>query len=151
MIIEDSRQKPEKNKHIRDQLEALGQTVVRSKLLVGDYQIASKGDIVVDTKFGLGEVESNLIHDHERFRRECELAREANIKLYVLVQDPKVKSLGDVFGWWNPALRYRKTAATGRKLGKIMLSMQEKYGCIWEFATKDKIGQRILELLEVEH
>lgn len=147
IIIEDSRQKPDKNKHIRDQLEELGCKVIRSKMLVGDYQIANKGDIVIDTKYGLGEVESNLFHDHERFRNECILARDAGIKLIVLVQEPKVSSVSEVFSWYNPALRYRKTAANGRKLGKTMLSMTNKYGVIWEFATKKTVGNRIVELL----
>ena len=74
VLIEDSRQKPDKNKHIKEQLEQLGHTVIRSKMLVGDYQIANKGDTVVDTKYGMNEVESNLIHDHERFRNECILS-----------------------------------------------------------------------------
>ena len=79
IIIEDSRQKIDKNKHIKDQMERLGHKVVRSKLLVGDYQIANKGDVVIDTKYSLNEVESNLIHDHDRFRNECVLAQEKSI------------------------------------------------------------------------
>ena len=73
-IVEDSRQKPDKNKHIKQQLEALGYKVVRSKLLVGDYTWPTDQHICVDTKFGLQEVASNLTQDHERFKRECILA-----------------------------------------------------------------------------
>ena len=149
VIIEDSRQKPDKNKHIKVQLESLGHTVIRSKMLVGDYQIANKGDTVVDTKYGMGEIENNLVHDHERFRNECILAQEAGIKLIVLIQDEKLKQLADVFGWYNIRKKWSKNAVSGRTLGKIMYSMKEKYGVQWEFCKKSDVGQRIAALLEV--
>ena len=151
VIIEDSRQKPDKNKHIKEQLEQLGHTVIRSKMLVGDYQIANKGDTVVDTKYGMNEVESNLIHDHERFRNECILAQEAGIKLIVLIQDEKITQLGEVFSWYNIRRKWSKNAVTGRTLGKIMYSMQEKYGVTFVFCKRSDIGHRIVELLEVQN
>ena len=147
IIIEDSRQKPDKNKHIKLQLEQLGHTVIRSKMLVGDYQIANNGSVVVDTKFGMNEVESNLIHDHERFRNECKLAQEAGIKLIVLIQDPKIKQLSDVFSWFNIRKKFSPKAADGRQLAKMMYTMREKYGVEWEFCPKSKCGERIVELL----
>lgn len=148
IIQEDTRQKPEKNKHIREQLESLGYTVKRfGGMAVGDYQILGKGDIVIDTKKDMNEVESNLIHDHERFRNECQLAQEAGIKLIILIQDPKLKQLGDVFGWYNPRLRFSKKAVTGRSLAKIMYTMKEKYNVRWEFCDKSSVGKRIVELL----
>jgi ribosome-associated protein len=118
-------------------------------MLVGDYQIANKGDTVVDTKYGMNEVESNLIHDHERFRNECILAQEAGIKLFVLIQDEKITQLGEVFSWYNIRRKWSKNAVTGRTLGKIMYSMQEKYGVTFVFCKKSDIGHRIIELLEV--
>lgn len=148
IILEDSRQKPEKNRHIREQLEAIGYKVERCKLYCGDYAWPTDQRICVDTKADLHEVESNLIHDHERFRAECIRAQEAGITLVVLVQDPKVKQLSDVFGWYNIRRKWSPKATTGRTLGKIMYSMKEKYGVQWEFATKDNLGKRIIELLE---
>lgn len=147
VIIEDSRQKPDKNKHIKEQLEALGHTVIRSKMLVGDYQIANKGDTVVDTKYGMGEIENNLVHDHERFRNECILAQEAGIKLIVLIQDEKLKQPADVFSWYNPRLRFSKKAIKGNSLAKIMYKMKEKYGVTWCFCKKSEVGKTIVELL----
>ena len=147
VIIEDSRQKPAKNAHIKSQIESLGHRVIRSKMLVGDYQISNRGDVVVDTKFGMGEVESNLIHDHERFRTECEISKEAGIQLIVLIQDSKLKSVGDVFGWYNFRKKFSPRATSGRTLAKIMMSMSERYGVRWEFATRENCGKRILELL----
>lgn len=151
IIQEDTRQKPDKNKHIREQLETLGYDVRRfGGMAVGDYQILGKGDIVIDTKRNMNEVESNLIHDHERFRNECKLAQDAGIKLIILIQDSRIKSVSDVFSWVNPRSYYSKgksNPVNGRTLGKIMLSMQEKYGCEWQFTTKGKCGERIVELL----
>lgn len=151
IIQEDTRQKPDKNKHIREQLETLGYDVRRfGGMAVGDYQILGKGDIVVDTKKNMNEVENNLIHDHERFRNECKLAQEAGIKLIILVQDPHITSIGGVFAWTNPRVFYSKgkrKPTSGRTLGKIMMSMQEKYGCEWHFTTKAKCGETIVKLL----
>lgn len=148
IIQEDTRQKPDKNKHIREQLEALGYTVKRfGGMAVGDYQILGKGDIVVDTKKDMNEVESNLIHDHERFRNECKLAQDAGIKLIILIQDPKLKELGDVFNWFNIRSKWSKKAVSGRQLAKMMYTMRERYGVEWQFTTKANCGKRIVELL----
>ena len=150
IIQEDTRQKPEKNKHIREQLEALGYTVKRfGGMAVGDYQILGKGDIVIDTKKDMGEVESNLIHDHERFRNECLLAQEAGIKLIILIQDSKLRSMEDVFGWYNIRKKWSPKAASGRTLAKIMYSMKKSYGVDFQFVTKQEVGKRIVELLRV--
>ena len=35
----------------------------------------------------------------------------------------------------------------GRTLGKIMMSMEQKYGVKFEFCTKNEVGQRIVNLL----
>lgn len=146
-IIEDTRQKPNKNAHIKDQLEELGYKVVRSKLFVGDYQFADAGNIVVDTKADLQEVVGNVIQQHERFRMECIKAKESGIKLIILITEPKITCLADVFAWYNPRLRYSKKATTGRQLGKILYSMQAKYGVEFVFTTKNEVGKRIVELL----
>lgn len=147
IIIEDSRQKIDKNKHIKDQMEQLGHKVIRSKLLVGDYQIANKGDVVIDTKYSLNEVESNLIHDHDRFRNECVLAQEAGIRLIILVQESNISSLPNVCSWYNFRRRTNPKAINGKTLYKIMLTMQEKYGVEWQFCKKHECGKRIVEIL----
>lgn len=147
LILEDSRQKPEKNKHIRDQLEQLGYKVDRCKLYCGDYAWATNQSICVDTKANMGEIESNLVSQHERFREECIRAKEAGISLVVLIQDQKIKSVGDVFSWYNPRKRFSPKAVSGRQLGKMMLSMESKYGVRFDFCKKDEVGQRIVEIL----
>ena len=147
VIVEDTRNRPDKNKHIRDQLEQLGYKVDRCKLYAGDYTWATNQSICVDTKANMGEIESNLVHDHERFREECIRAKDAGIQLYMLIQDQKIKSVSDVFGWYNPRKRFSPKAVSGRQLGKMMISMEQKYGVKFDFCTKNEVGQRILTLL----
>ena len=146
-IIEDSRQKPDKNKHIKQQLESLGYKVIRSKLLVGDYSWPTDQHICVDTKFGLQEVASNLTQDHERFKRECILAKDCGIQLVVLVQEPGIKILSDVCGWYNWRRKKNPKAVSGKQLYKIMATMTDRYGVAWEFCTRNTVGKRIVELL----
>ena len=146
-IIVDTRQKPEKTSYISEQLESLGYRTARSKLFVGDYQFADAGNMVVDTKQDMTEIENNLVQSHERFRNECIRAQEAGISLVILVQDQYIKSVADVFSWYNPRKRFSPKAVSGRQLGKMMISMEQKYGVRFEFCTKTEVGQRIIELL----
>lgn len=147
VIIEDTRQKPDKNKHIKAQLEKLGYTVVRNKLLVGDYSWATDQRICVDTKYGLQEVAGNLTQDHDRFKRECILAQECGIQLVVLIQEPGIKILSDVCRWYNFRRKTNPKAISGKQLYKIMATMTERYGVAWVFCTKATVGKRIVELL----
>ena len=147
IILEDTRQKPEKTAYIREQLEALGYEVKRTKIYCGDYTYPTNQSICIDTKQDLQEVVGNVIQQHDRFREECIRAKEACIQLVILVTEPNIKTLSDVFGWYNPRRRYSKKATTGRQLGKILYSMREKYGVQFEFCTKEEVGKRIVEIL----
>lgn len=151
VIFEDTRNKPEKNAHIRQQLEDLGYKVERTKIYCGDYTFPTNQSVCVDTKQDLQEVVGNVIQQHERFRAECIRAKEAGIKLVILIAEPKVSCLAEVFGWYNPRLRYSKKATTGRQLGKILYSMREKYGVDFQFCKKDELGKRIVEILGGQH
>lgn len=148
--MEDTRQKPEKTAHIRQQLEELGYTVERTKLYCGDYTFPTNQSICVDTKQDLQEVVGNVTKQHERFREECERAKRAGIKLIILIQDEKITELGQVFGWFNVRTRFSKGATTGRTLAKIMYSMRDKYGVEWRFSTRNHMGETIVKLLEGE-
>jgi len=148
VIIEDTRNKPEKNIHIKLQLERLGYKVVRSKLYCGDYSWATNQKVCIDTKQDLQEVCGNLTQQHDRFRAECERAKEAGIQLIILVQEPSVKILSDVCGWYNWRKKKNPKALSGKQLYKIMSTMTERYGVSWQFTTKQNCGKRIVELLK---
>lgn len=128
----------------------------------------------IDTKQNLGEVVNNLIgSSHRRFRDEAILAQQNGIKFIVLVEDgTRIKSLDDVENWINPRrwqyckkygiptngnveadiADFVKHGGTdqptpGPKLAKMMRTMSERYGIMWEFCDKRHTGQRIAELL----
>lgn len=130
--------------------------------------------VVIDTKQDLGEVVNNICgSEHERFRRECLLAKENGIKLIVLVEEDQtdengsyvVNDIRDVWKWKNPRLdvyvyrtvdgarkRVRKypKATTGTTLMKAMLTMQKKYDVEFQFCRKRDAGKRIMEILRLE-
>lgn len=149
ILLEDTRNKPDKNAHIREQLEQLGHTVERSKLFVGDYTHVTNQSVCIDTKQNLSELCSNVIQDHERFRNECIRAKEAGIKLVVLVADENITGLTGVFSWKNPRRFYSKKATTGRTLGKILYKMRDEYGVEFQFCKKEELGSRILSILGI--
>lgn len=147
VIIEDTRNKLDKNKHIREQLEKLGHKVVRSKIYCGDYTYATDQKICIDTKQDLQEVCGNVTQQHERFRDECERAKEAGIQLIILIQEPSIKDIMGVPSWYNWRKKVNPRATSGKVLYSIMRKMTEKYGVRWEFCTKATCGKRIIELL----
>lgn len=55
------------------------------RLYVGDYADQADARTVIDRKQNLPEVCANLTQQHERFRAELERARDAGIRLVILV------------------------------------------------------------------
>lgn len=119
----------------------------------------------IDLKQGLREVESNLTHQHERFRAECVRAQENGIRLIVLVEEKGVCSIDDVAGWKNPRRtrweRIHQEHSFGRKLhikiaarppvsgdvmAKQMRAMTERYNVEWAFCAKQETGRTICGL-----
>lgn len=172
-IYIDSREKPKAIKKIEKYFDDHDVQYVSSKLYVGDYQLVSNGNTVVDRKQNLTEVCGNLTQQHERFRREALKAKELGVKLIILVEHGiSVKSLADVETWINPR-RYAycrkygisthgdvekniseyvahggvRPPTSGEQLAKMMRTMSERYGIQWEFCEKKDTGKRILELL----
>ena len=148
LILEDTRNKPEKNAYIRAQLDKLGYQVDRCRLYTGDYVFADNGKIAVDTKQDLQEVCGNVTQQHERFKAECERAKMAGIKLVILVKEASIKSLDEVPKWYNWRLKVSPRATTGKQLWKIMSKMTENYGVEWRFATPSNMGKTIVDILE---
>ena len=87
LIVEDTRNQVGKHKAVNEYLESQGHKVVRSKMLVGDYMIANDGSVAIDTKMSVLELIADIYQQHDRFRRECQLAQEAGIQLYVLTEE----------------------------------------------------------------
>lgn len=146
MVIQiDSRE--QKYDHVVKYFDSQGIKHVRSKCVVGDYVNLENPMVVVDRKQNLQEVAGNVCQQHDRFVRELELAKELGYKLYVLVEDPNVKSLEQVCSWYNWRKRTNPKAISGKTLYKIMLTMSDKYGVEWRFCKKSECGKRIVELI----
>lgn len=147
MVIQvDSRE--QKYDHVIRYFESKGIKWVRSKCVVGDYVNLANPMVVIDRKKDLQEVAGNVCQQHDRFVRELELAKELGYTLIVLIEEPNIKSLGEVPQWYNWRKKKNPKAVNGKTLFKIMCTMQEKYGITWLFTTKNQCGKRIVELLE---
>lgn len=146
MVIQvDSRE--QKYDHIIKYFDDNNIKWVRSKCVVGDYVNLENPMVVIDRKKDLQEVAGNVCQQHDRFVRELELAKDLGYKMIVLVEEPNMHTVSDVFGWYNWRKKRNPKAISGRTLGKIMLTMSQKYGVEWLFTTKENCGKRIVELL----
>ena len=152
IIVCDTRE--QKDTHITEWFEQNGIRTVRSKLYVGDYALLNDQSVCIDRKAGLQEVYGNIVQQHDRFKAELIRARDANIKILFLVEQPEIMRLADVADWHNP--RFAIWVKRGRKgwppmpsvsLMKAMKSISEKYGAEWEFCDKTQTARRIVEVL----
>ena len=150
VLLEDSRQQPGKHKNIEAYCKQQGIEIVRTKLLVGDYMLASKGDISVDTKMGVPEIASNVFQEHERFRAECEMAQRCGITLIVLIEETLPG--GRLDNWRSPMgrdglPRYKFDPA---RLRRAMITMQQKYGVRFRFCDGRSTGKELISYLKGE-
>lgn len=146
MIIQiDTRE--QKYDHVQRYFDSQGIKTVRSKCVVGDYVNLENPMVVIDRKKDLQEVAGNVCQQHDRFVRELELARELGYKMIILVEEPNINQLVDVCGWYNWRRKKNPKAVNGKTLYKIMSTMSDKYNVSWEFTSKEKCGERIVEIL----
>ena len=167
IILEDTRNKPGKHDLKGKYFEENGILIRRTKIYCGDYCLPVNQSVCIDSKQNLQEVVGDLIQQHERFRAEADRAVEAGITLYVLIEEPGMKTLEDVKRWENPRLhRYNKIkymhsigkwqnipSPKGKPpvdnitLYKIMYTFAKKHGVVWEFCDPKDAGRRIVEIL----
>jgi ERCC4-type nuclease len=145
----DSRE--QKYDHVVNYFDSQGIKWVKSKCVVGDYVNLENPMVVIDRKKDLQEVAGNVCQQHDRFVRELKLAKELGYRMIVLVEEPNIKTVNDVFGWYNWRKKTNPKAISGRTLAKIMLTMSQKYGVEWMFTTKGDCGKKIIELLGVSN
>ena len=150
VLYEDSRQQKGKHKNIHAYCSEQGIEIIRQALNVGDYQIAGKGDISVDTKYGVAELANCCFQSHERFRDELERAQRCGIQLIILTEE-KLPG-GRLENWRSPMGRdgRPKFKFDPAILKKAMLTMQEKYGVKFRFCDGRSTGKVLLEYLKGE-
>lgn len=166
VLLEDTRNPVKKHLNVHLWARKNDVSILRTKLLVGDYTLPTNQTVCIDTKAGMQEVYSNVVQQHERFRRELETAAAAGIKLVVLVEEAGINTLSDVEHWQNKRRERWFMINAAHKAGKmrnvripiqsplasvqvmnIMQTMGEKYGVEWVFCSKQETGERIWELL----
>lgn len=148
VLYEDTRQQAGKHRNIHAYCEKHGIEIIRQALNVGDYQIAGKGDISVDTKMGVPELASNCFQEHDRFRDECMRAQRCGIQLIVLIEEQlpggRLDQWRSPIGWDGlPMHRFNPET-----LRKVMLTMQEEYGVKFRFCHPASTGKQMIEYLE---
>ena len=148
IIVEDTRQQAEKHKIKNEYFKKHDIKVIRSKLPVGDYARIDNMSVVIDTKKDIQEIIQNVTKDHKRFVAECELAKEAGIKLIVLIENKEnVNCAEDLFKWYNWRLKKSPRATTGKTLYKILKTMEEEYEVSFRFCQIEKSPEIIEEIL----
>lgn len=102
------------------------------------------GAISVDTKRSIDELAANMLNpkDHARFLREVKRARQIGVKLIVLVESSKYKSIPDLATW-----RSKYSGISGRALMDAIYKTHISYGVEFLFCPKISTGRRIVELL----
>ena len=150
VLYEDTRQQAGKHRNIHVYCEQQGIEIIRQALNVGDYMIAGKGDISVDTKMGVPELASCCFQEHERFRDELERAQRCGITLIILTEENLPG--GRLENWRSPMgrdgrPRYRFDPTI---LKKAMITMQDKYGCKFRFCDGRSTGKQLIEYLRGE-
>ena len=145
MLTCDSRER--KNEHILRYFDRHGIDYEIRKLDVGDYMLEGNDTISVDRKASVDELASNMLNrnDHARFLREAKRAADSGIKLIVLLETSKYKSIPDLATW-----RSKYSGITGRALMDAVYKTHISYGVEFLFCPKISTGRRILEILSME-
>jgi len=151
MVIHvDSRE--QKNKHILDHFNEVGQDYIVSKAISGDYIDVNNNDVIIDLKQshgdGLAELCANLTRttEHIRLKKELERAKFIGCKRFIfLIVSTKITCLEDVNKWVN-----KRGQVAPETLQKIMTTFKDRYKVEYIFCKKKVAGEKIIELLSKE-
>lgn len=147
MLIVDSRehwtQPGSKDRHISAYFDRHGIAYKVEKLDVGDYMLDG-GSVTVDRKASIEEISGNLLNpaDKQRFFREVRRAHEAGIRLVVLVETNKYKSVRDLTVW-----RSKYSPVSGTALIRQMEKLRHAYGVDFVFCPKMSAAKKIIDIL----
>lgn len=170
IILADTRQQDGKHKAKEKWFSDHEIEVRRTKLYVADYTLPADQSVCIDTKKDIQELVSDICgKQHERFRSELLRAKEAGIKLIILVENDyecvyskngklienhTINELKDLHKWVNPRLwifqrgkQKYPNATKGITLQKACMTMEKKYGCEFQFCSSSEAGSKIVELL----
>lgn len=147
LIIVDTREKG--HKKILEYFDKVGQDYIVSKLDYGDYMFYKNNTVIIDRKNNLLELAGNLCHtsEHQRVLREIQRSKDDNCKEFVfLIAENNIKTVEDIKNWSSP-----HTKVKGSVLLKIMVTMSKKYGVKFIICPRQKMGEKILEILNKKY
>jgi ribosome-associated protein len=100
----------------------------------------------IDTKKSLQEVCGNVCsRQHLRFREELIKAKG---RLILLIEEPEIETLEDVWWWDNPRLKKNPRATKGTALYKSLCTIRDEYGVDIRFCDRKVAGKEIIRILE---
>ena len=155
VIVEDTRNKPDRHIAKNEYFAAKGIKVIRSKLYAGDYSLLHDQSTCVDTKENLGEWASNIVHDHKRVAAEADRAYENGIKLVFLIEnDENIRSIDDIAHWsnsrwrrWHKQRPNQKPPISSEQLAKATQTFAKHHHCLFAFTSVANAGRAVLYLL----
>ena len=145
MLIVDTRE--QKWGHVKSYFDRAGIQYNVHKLEYGDYMIPGRS-LSIDRKQDINELASNLCtSDSRRFWNEIRNAHKAGIRIVILCEHGEgYCQARDVIKWKSP---YSKI--TGDMVFQAMFRASAAYGVEFLFCEKAQTGQRILDILGVDH
>lgn len=147
IILCDSREKwthpGSTDRHISGYFERHGIAYKVQKLDAGDYMIES-GSVTVDRKQSLEEISHNLTNaaDKVRFWNEIRLAKKLGLRLVVLIETSRYRSVDELRAW-----KSKYTPVRGGALIREMEKLRHAYGVEFVFCSKMSAAKRIVEIL----
>lgn len=150
-LIEDSRQQAGKHELKHAWWSERGIQVARCKLIVGDYALMPSLAKIVDTKASISEIAQNIgggKAEHNRFISEIKLAKDLDVRLIFLIENSEgIEDIDGVARWVNPRTEVSPHCIQGPRLSKAMHTIEERYGCAFQFCAPEEAGEMIIDLL----
>lgn len=155
ILVEDTRNKPEKHNAKNAYFAKKGVKVIRSKLYAGDYSLLHNQSVCIDTKENLGEWASNIVHDHKRVAAEADRAYENGIKLIFLIENNEgIRSIDEIAKWsnsrwrrWHKQRSGQKPPISSEQLAKATQTFAKHHHCLFAFTSVENAGRAVLYLL----
>ena len=142
----DTREKERAIKQILEDFDNMNINYYSSKLFVGDYANIKDLSVVVDRKQNVGEIAGNICgKQHKRFSEELKRAKEAGIKVIILIEDDNIETIEDIKLWSS-----KHTKIQGSTLYKAMKTMEnetEKYNVEFRCCKKSETAKKIIDIL----
>lgn len=102
-------------------------------------------DLSIDTKKSLVEVCGNVCsRQHERFKEEL---KKADGRMILLIEEPEIETLEDVWWWDNPRLKINPRATKGTALYKSLCTIRDEYRVDIRFCNRKDTGKEIIKIL----